>query len=489
MQRVYPLTVGPILGAVSDRRARIFGRGDSQDPRSRSLLLKRWWYRLTDRSKGKGRVCIGVARLRRSGDRAAWGAPVFSWMRPYFDCTSVAVFSELRPETTYEYQMGWFYGDRLPADSGAASFPLNWSSIEPIAFTTGSADREQPRSFFVGSCRYLLKLWHAKIWDDRGDKTFRSMGNLLRRGDSTNALFMLGDQIYADDLGSVRPDRQIEQFFHRYRDAFSQPHIRWLMARVPTYMTLDDHEIEDNWPEKSTSRDRVRLYPVAIHSYLTYQLSHSPLFDVADNGQHIAGTPTKLWYSYRDGCCDYFVMDTRTERMLEPLAYRTIVGPDQFDALKYWLADGSDAVKFIASAVPFFPDGSPPSDDKWSGFLKQRDELLHWIRDHAIHRVVFLSGDVHCSFSAVLTHDRDAAFQIISIVSSSFFWPYPDRLKTQFQESGLLLTAGREPYRIAQTTPIIREDNFTRVTASLETIDVEIFARKGQSLSRQTFSF
>ena len=26
------------------------------------------------------------------------------------------------------------------------------------------------------------------------------------------------------------------------------------MSRVPTYMTLDDHEIEDNWPAKATGK-------------------------------------------------------------------------------------------------------------------------------------------------------------------------------------------------------------------------------------------
>ena len=66
---------------------------------------------------------------------------------------------------------------------------------------------------------------------------------------------MVGDQIYADDLRSVAPDKTLTQFYERYRSAFSQEHIRELMGRVPTYMTLDDHEIEDNWPERASERD------------------------------------------------------------------------------------------------------------------------------------------------------------------------------------------------------------------------------------------
>ncbi len=68
--------------------------------------------------------------------------------------------------------------------------------------------------------------------------------------------------------------------------------LRRTMARVPTYMTLDDHEIEDNWPAKVDERDLVREFPAAMHAYLTYQLSHSPLLDV--RGGALSGTPHKL---------------------------------------------------------------------------------------------------------------------------------------------------------------------------------------------------
>ena len=57
---------------------------------------------------------------------------------------------------------------------------------------------------------------------------------------------MCGDQIYADDLNVGFPAWQLEHYNLRYRVAFSQPFIRELMARVPTFMILDDHEIEDN---------------------------------------------------------------------------------------------------------------------------------------------------------------------------------------------------------------------------------------------------
>ncbi|MEE8584253.1 MAG: alkaline phosphatase D family protein, partial [Acidobacteriota bacterium] len=88
------------------------------------------------------------------------------------------------------------------------------------------------------------------------------------------------------------------------------------------------------------------------------------------------------------------------------------------DALKNWLDDGSGRVKFIVSAVPVFPDGKRDSEDKWSGHIKQRTELLEFIRRNAIRRVVFLSGDIHCSMSAELTSPQGGeGFKVLSVIS------------------------------------------------------------------------
>ena len=479
--QVRSLTVGPIIGAVTPSSVRLFGRGDRQPDRGWLSWWNTWrerWYPTSPR------WCTGVARLRRRGD-LSYGAPVYFPMKPHFDWTGIAVFANLEAVTEYEYQIGWFYA----TDRDRQRVILDWSQAETYQFRTASRDRSQMRSFIFGSCRYLLKLFSGSIWDDRGDKTFRAIADQLDAGIETDALLMLGDQIYADDLNAFDPDTKLSQFFARYRDHFTQPHQRSLMARVPTYMTLDDHEIEDNWPHKANDGDRVTLYPVALHSYLTYQASHSPLFDLTPEGTRITGTPTKLWYSFRDGCCDFFITDTRTERQVDHPDQLELLSPRQMEAIKAWLEDGAEAVKFIGSAVPFFPDGVDPSDDKWSGFIDQRDELLEWIRDRQIRRVVFLSGDVHCSLSASLSCDHDREFQIISLISSAFFWPYPDRKYTEFQMEGAIVSHAPTPYQVKVHTSIVREDNFTRVTASLLGITVETFSRKGRPLTHTTLSF
>ncbi len=86
-----------------------------------------------------------------------------------------------------------------------------------------------------------------------------------------DALLMLGDQIYADEVAPAtrefirsRRDPEIppgetvadfEEYTQLYREAWSEPWIRWLLSTVPTAMIFDDHDVHDDW---NTSRDWVR---------------------------------------------------------------------------------------------------------------------------------------------------------------------------------------------------------------------------------------
>ena len=449
--------VGPILGAVSTDSARLWGRGPER------------------RSEGTLRRAFGAAHVRQAGK--SFGPTQYFKLNPIFDLTGVTVFQGLRPDTDYDYEIGAFFADAELEDLPTTVQP-KWDDAHEATFHTASRDQNAPRSFVFGSCRYLLRLFGGSLFDGRGDKTFRSINRQIDKGRRTDQVLMLGDQIYADDLNFLGADSGVDEYFKRYREVFSQKHFANLVSRIPTYMTLDDHEIEDNWPARATGQDFMRKFPAAIHSYLSYQLSHSPLFPVGENGRLIE-QPDHYWYQFQDGCCDFFVMDTRTERVYDDGERVQVIGDIQMDTLKNWLSDESGRVKLIATSIPFFPDLKGSGGDRWDSFADQRNEILDYILAEKIRRVVFLSGDVHSSMTAELDHPSDPMFKVISIISSPFYWPYPHSSARKFVVKGEL--AGSNGFRV-RGGPVHSTDNFARVTVEPERVRAQFFKRKGAAL-------
>jgi alkaline phosphatase D len=454
-------TVGPIVGGTEPTRSRIWIRGEYQ------------------RENSDPRRAFGVIRHRKKGS-SKWSTPQLFKMNPNFDMTGIAILNDLPPRTRWEYQMGYFWSSLEFEDIDPKLKGADWNSAASGIFRTASNRDNESRTLAIGSCRYFLKLFGGNFFDQRGDKTFRSIIRQIESGDEINQLIMMGDQIYADDLNIIAPDRTVLQFFERYRHAFGQEHLRRLMANVPTYMMMDDHEIEDNWPEKANAKDWKVLYPAAAHAYQTYQASHSPLLEVS--GNRLVGVPKRWWYNYTDGCCDFFVLDCRTERWIWDLENRErmMIGKDQMKALKKWLDDDSGRAKVVVSSIPFFPDSSSESPDKWSGFPEQRQEILTHIESKKIKRVVFFSGDVHASFSAQLT--SPSGLKIHSVISSAFFWPYPHPHEKDFQLAGTIDGGAIGSFNITDKTKVISDDNFTRVKITTSGLSTEVFERKGKKI-------
>jgi alkaline phosphatase D len=460
--KVLPLDLGPIVGATSSTSVRLWGRSACEP------------------TPTGPRRAFGAARLRPGTKKKRFGRPLFFKMNPNFDMTGVVVFDSLEPETVYEYEMGYFYSD-AGLENFSRSYSLDWEGASRSTFRTGTDDPEASRSFILGSCRYLLRLLGGAWFDRRGDKTFESIVRQIDEGAETNALLMVGDQIYADDFGGLFSDELPDDYLRRYRDSFAQPGLRNLMSRVPTYMILDDHEIEDAWPRNATSRDFRVKYPAALHAYQVYQASHSPLFDVQES--RIVGVPEKLWYRFRDGCCDFFVMDVRTERVLgEGGAPVQMVSEAQMTALKSWLSDGSGRVKLVVTSVPVFPETRGKIEDHWAGFVQDRDELIAHIVENGVSPVVFLSGDVHASMSAELRQvGGPPSAKLVSIVSSPFFWPYPEAPARSFTLQGSI-RSGEYVFELAEAGPVHSTDNFTRVTVHPDRVEALVHSRKGEPL-------
>lgn len=448
------LSVGPIIGHTSSEFVRIFGRAE--------LAV----------DGEKPRKAHGVVIVRKSGSKS-YSKPIYFKMNPNFDLTGVVVVSGLKENTKYEYKVGWFYSDVDTIDVNVDKL-LDWKNIEVVEFKTASANQSDPRTLVFGSCRYVLRLFGGLWWDDRGDKVFKSILERVEAGVGIDQFIMCGDQIYADDLNALGADECIDEYNKRYQKIFTTTYLRKLMSQVPTYMMLDDHEIEDNWPESASSRDWVKKFPAAIQSFTTYQSSHSPLFAI--KGERISGTPTHLWYQYADGCCEFFISDCRTERSLKSDC-REMIGPRQMDELLKWLTNGSGAVKMIVTSIPFYES---ESEDKWHGFLNQRDKILECIRTNAVSKVVFLSGDVHACMASQL--DLGNGLKVTSVVSSAFFWPYPHPNRKDFKLSGNIATSNNQKYAVINASNVHPTDAFTQLNVSVNKIEIKFFNRKGSQI-------
>jgi alkaline phosphatase D len=465
MTKVLPLTVGPIVGHADSNHVRLWGRGEYETSVSGKLMR-----------------LFGVARIRKkTADN--YDLPRFFKMSPNFDMSGVAIFDGLEENTQYLFQIGCFQSSKELYEFDKNTL-LDWNFAEKGEFSTASSDPDMPRTFILGSCRYLLRLFGGAWFDDRGDKTFRSILRQIEAGEELNKLLMVGDQIYADDLNFLAPDRQVDQFLARYREAFSQPYIKSLMSKVSTYMTLDDHEIEDNWPSYANNKDLLTKFPAAMYAYQIYQASHSPLFAL-DSNARLTGSSDSFYYQFSDGCCDFFVMDTRTERDLVAgnLNDGEIIGEEQMQELLQWLADGSGKVKLAVTSVPFFPDRRKAKNDQWSGFRNQRDQIIAHIKKHKTRKVIFLSGDIHCSMAAELNINTPGkkTHKIYSIISSSFYWPYTHDKRKDLVLKGHLASAEKDKaYRLGNISDVFSGDNFSKIKISPSGFNVTVYERKGE---------
>ena len=453
------LSVGPIVGHTTTDHARIFVRGIAQ----------------------KDATVFAGIRYRQSGD-TQWLKCIFTRLTNLQDMSDVIVLDNLAADTEYEYQAGWFSTTSAGHTvESVQELPLQWPQ-ELYGLRTRSGTVGTPRAYFVGSCRYLRMTAGIPSAPQLGDRIFASITQLAQQANPpASALLMTGDQIYVDDLNFFAPDREYQQILAKYRVAFSQPHISRLMANLSTYMILDDHEIEDNWPSKKRSGDDV-LYENAISAYELYQASHSPVFELLDDGR-IGRIPNHYWYQFTDGDIEWFVTDSRTRRNLSA-DDRRILDAEQEHALCQWLIHSPARVRMVVTGVMLFPDAKHGEDDAWAGFPGQRLRLLETIRTHRIKNVVFISGDVHASLTSRLTHSEDPGFEVHTIVSSPLCnsWLLPYATQSSFILDRPLARNAAGEYRQELTGKVISQDNFAHMVIDAERIQVNYHDRDGKLL-------
>lgn len=109
-----------------------------------------------------------------------------------------------------------------------------------------------------------------------------------------DALLLLGDQVYADEVspqtlayiertrGTDQPPGEgiadFEEYTVLYREAWSDPLVRWVLSTLPSAMVFDDHDVHDDWNTSAAWRRQMQAqdwWPARIEgglmSYWLYQ--------------------------------------------------------------------------------------------------------------------------------------------------------------------------------------------------------------------------
>lgn len=456
-------TLGPIVGHTTDHSCRLWIR--TGDPSDAGAILS------------EDRRTIGVLTVLKNNkaDTKDPQRTVYFRLHREFDRTGTFNLGldtslgddskpfELKPNTTYQVRMGTIaLDDAYPDEQSLTDEALKERLPDPRVWaeelmrlnpeTSGATFRtfpgeSQKLSFLFGSCHYPGLLWKKK----HSDRIFGPMldqTNVSRSGSKPRFALMVGDQIYADMFNRHVPlglADTYEEFQERYQNAFGTPNIRRLLQNLPTYMILDDHEIEDNWTQdRITDRSKRVLFNIAIGAYMSYQWSHGPRLEKYQQ---------RLFYDFDCGGFPFFVLDERTQRfkndepglednhLLGRPSFDPVNEPTQLDHLCNWLElhKDNDRPKFIVSPTVFVPNSietagneeihnkNKEKNDSWPAFPATRRRLLQHIVKHRIQNVIFLSGDIHCSNVARITFSGSPEVESLkaySVTSSAFYWPF-----------------------------------------------------------------
>ena len=217
----------------------------------------------------------------------------------------------------------------------------------------------------------------------------------------------LGDEIYT-----------VVDYRNRYAQYKSDPDLIAAHASAPFIVSLDDHEVSNNWAAEADERNtppEVFLLRRAAAFQAYYE--HMPLRRSAFPG----GPSLRLHRGFRFGdLVSLDALDTRQYRSRQACrrshgasctdvggSSRTMLGSEQ----ESWLAARLDGRKtrwnVLAQQVPIFGGGpvvEPTHNrhllDQWPGYPAARERLLDTIVQCGLDNVVFLSGDVHMHWGA-----------------------------------------------------------------------------------------
>jgi phosphodiesterase/alkaline phosphatase D-like protein len=363
-------------------------------------------------------------------------APTFEVCGQHY---ALVVVDGLAPGTCRAYEV------RL---DGELVWPLEGAGMPASYLRTRheSHDGDRQRVVF-GSCRYPPTddpELEASLGVDALDAYAARLMDAVTAADDPaevlpDALCLLGDQVYADEITS-RTERWISEhrdpeagpgleiadygeYAHLYSESWTDRELRWLLSTVPTVMIFDDHDVRDDWNTSHTWREQMAATPwwpqrirAALASYWVYQhLGNldpatrdadalyrkvreadgdvfALLSDFAARADAEVGEPTGVRWSYRWdlGRTRLLMVDSRCARVLNE-QHRLMINDHSFA----WLEENASAPGeevdhlLIGSSLPWLmppavsrvqalDEHAAAKGSRLAEIVRQSVDLEHW---------------------------------------------------------------------------------------------------------------
>ena len=249
-----------------------------------------------------------------------------------------------------------------------------------------------------------------------------------------DVVFFLGDYIYEFGIDrGIRPHSNepyitqqtvtLDEYRQRYAAYKLDPDLQSAHANAPWIVTLDDHEVVDNWADEAHPSAPPAQFRVRRANAFRAYWEHMPL----RLAQLPKGPDMQLYRRIRYGrLAEFSVLDTRQYRSDQ--AYgdgtkapgpetkdpaRTITG----DAQEKWLLDGWAAsqtrwnVLAHQTAIARLDTKDGPGVlvpmDTWDGYEASRNRILGGAVQRKVRNLVSIAGDLHRSVASDLKLDFD----------------------------------------------------------------------------------
>ncbi len=302
----------------------------------------------------------------------------------------------------------------------------------------------RPLRLAYGSCRYgrgALTLTDRKFDPDSLAAYSRALAD-ADEAQRPDVVFMLGDQVYADepseatrrrmaeraDRPRAAPDGEVadfEEYTWLYLESWTDPDVRWLMSTVPSTMIFDDHDVRDDWNTSDAWRRDMQATAWwqerivgGLASYWVYQhlgnlspaeLAGSELFQAVRGGATDAtarlrefaatadreadGAKSVQWSYRRDlGRTRVLMIDSRCGRILAE-GRRSMVDENEFAWIDEQL-DGDYDHLLVGTSLPWLMARALHDLEawneslcagargrrwaRWSEWLRRAADLEHW---------------------------------------------------------------------------------------------------------------